>query len=217
MVDVHDPVAEADDCRLRGDRVLGTPGVSPDPVAHGVGQVQPGAVAFEHVDDPDRMLVVPEPPAEALGQAVVESLFADVAKGRVPEVVTEPDRLGQVLIQPQGTRDSARHLRDLEGVREASSVVVAPWQHEHLGLVPQPPKRLAVDDPVAVALERGAQPAVGLRTPPGRRVGAGRKRRVVGLLSRLDPSREGVSDRSLLGARGQRWGRCRRVGSHNRF
>ena len=106
-----------------------------DPISHRVGQVQPGAVALEHVDDPDRMLVVPEPLAEALRQAFIERFFPDVAERRVPEVVTEADRLGQVLVQAQRPGDGARHLGDLERVREPRSVVVPPWQHEHLGLV----------------------------------------------------------------------------------
>ena len=73
--------------------------------------------------------------AEALGQALVERLLADVAERRVPEVVAEPDRLGQVLVQPQRTSDGARHLGDLERVRQPSAVVVADRQHEHLRLV----------------------------------------------------------------------------------
>ena len=37
--------------------------------------------------------------AEPLGQAAVERVLADVAERRVAEVVPEPDRLDQVLVQ----------------------------------------------------------------------------------------------------------------------
>ena len=182
-----DAVAETDDRRLWGDGFLGAPGMSLDPVSNGIREVQPGAVALEHVDDAERVLVVPEPQAEVLRQAVVERLLADVTERRMPEIVPEPDRLGQVLVEAQGAGDGTRDLGDLERVREPSSVVVAAWQHEHLGLVAQPPERLAVDDPVAVALERSAQTAVVLRALPQRRVGPGRVSREVGLLAGLDP------------------------------
>ena len=52
---------------------------------------------------------------------------------------------------------------DLERVREPRAVVVALGRDEHLRLVLEPPERLGVHDPVAVALERRAQRAVVLR------------------------------------------------------
>ena len=76
-----------------------------------------------------------------------------MAERRVAEVVPERDRLGEVLVEAQRSRDRARDLRDLEGVREARAVVVAFRRKKHLRLVREAPERLAVDDPVAVALE----------------------------------------------------------------
>ena len=65
-----------------------------DPVAHRLGQVEPAAVALQRVDDAQRVLVVAKAGAEALAQAVVQRVLADVAERRVAEVVTEADRLG---------------------------------------------------------------------------------------------------------------------------
>ncbi len=61
--------------------------------------------------------------------------------------------------------------RHLQRVREPRAVVVAARRHEHLRLVRQAAERLAVHDPVAVALKRRAQRAVLLaraRAAPGR-------------------------------------------------
>ena len=77
-----------------------------------------------------------------------------MAERRVPEVVAERDRLGQLLVQPQHLRDRARDLRDLERVRQARAVVIAGRREEHLRLVLQPAERLAVDDAIAIALKR---------------------------------------------------------------
>ena len=120
------------------------------------------------------MLVVPEGLAEALGHAVVERLLADVTERGMAEIVAEPDRLDEVLVEAQGTRDRARDLRDLQRVGQAGAVVIALREHEHLRLVHEAPERLAVDDAVAVALKRRAQAAVGLGRPPARRIGTGR-------------------------------------------
>jgi predicted transcriptional regulator len=70
-----------------------------DPVAHRLRQVQARAVALEPLDDPQRVLVVTEGAREAFAQAGVEDGLADVAEGRVAEVVPEPDRLRQVLVR----------------------------------------------------------------------------------------------------------------------
>ena len=126
------------------------------PSTHVVGQVQ----VLEHLRDAHRMLVVAELAAEALLQARIERRLADVPERRVAEVVPEPDRLDEVLVEPQRARHGARDLRDLERVGQPRAVVVALGRDEHLRLVLEPPERLAVHDPVAVALQRRAQRAV---------------------------------------------------------
>ena len=139
-------------------------------VADLLGEVQARAVALEVLDDAQRVLVVAELPAEALFQAAVEHLLADVPERRVAEVVAEADRLGEVLVQAQRPCDGARDAGHLERVRQARAVVVAPRRDEDLRLVRQPAEGLAVDDPVAVALEGRAQRAVGLGARAQRRV-----------------------------------------------
>ena len=123
-----------------------------DAVAHFPRQVQPAAVVLEHVDDAQALLVV----VEAAGHQRVDDALAGVAERRVPEIVAERDRLGQLLVQPQHLGDRARDLRHLERVREPRAVVIAGRREEHLRLVLQPAERLAVDDAVAIALERRA-------------------------------------------------------------
>ncbi len=143
-----------------------------DPFAHLLGEVQPAPLALEVLDHPQRVLVVAKARAEALAQAVVEHLLADVPEGRVPEVVAQPDRLREILVESERARHGARDLRHLERVRETRAVVIPLGRHEHLGLVRQAAKRLAVHDPVAIALKWRAQAAVLLRVCPPRRVGA---------------------------------------------
>ena len=192
VVDVGDAVDEADDPALERVRLV-RPGVVEDPVADLGGQVEPAPVALEHVDDPQRVLVVAEAAVEALAQRLVERLLAGVAERRVPEVVAEPDRLDQVLVQPQRPGDPARDPGRLERVRQPGAVVVAGGVDEDLRLVHQPPERLRVDDPVAVALERRPQQArLLLARAPARLVRAHRERREPPLLVLANARLEGV-------------------------
>ena len=108
------------------------------------------------------MLVVLELEAEALLQALGERLFTDVTEGRVAEVVAEPDGLGEVFVEREGAGDGACDPADLERVGHARAEVIAFGCDEDLRLVLEATEGLAVDDAVAVALERRAQRRVGL-------------------------------------------------------
>ncbi len=138
-----------------------------------------------------------KPADAALAQQLVERLLARVAERRMAEVVTDRDRLGQILVQPQRPRDAARDAGRLERVREARAEVVALGIDEDLRLVAQPAERLRVDDPVAVALERRPQPALLLRRlAAARLVRAHGERREPLLLVLANRLREAVGDLS---------------------
>ena len=161
VVDVGDAVDQLHDPPLQGRR-LARAGVVEDAVADLLGEVEALAVALQHVDHPQRVDVVLELGAAALAQRRVERLLAGVAEGRVAEVVAEPDRLGQVLVEAERPGHGAGDPAGLQGVGEAGPVVVALGGDEDLRLVLEAAERLRVDDPVAVALERRADRAVGL-------------------------------------------------------
>ena len=166
MVDVGDPIDQPHDPALQRRRLGGPARVADDPVADGCRQVQPAPVALERVDHPQRVLVVAKASPEPLSQAAVERRLADVSERRMAEIVAETDRLGQILVERQRPGDRARHLGDLERVGQTCAVVVPGGRHEHLRLVLETAKRLAVHDPVPVTLKRCAQPAVGVRGRP---------------------------------------------------
>src|SRR5688500_6213537 len=100
---------------MAGDGVLRL-GVLGDALAHLPGEVQALTVLLEDVQYAQRLVVVPE----AARKQLVQYLLAGVAERRVPEVVRERDRLGQVLIQVQRPRDRARDLHDLDRMGQTS-------------------------------------------------------------------------------------------------
>ena len=127
-----------------------------------------------------------EAAAAALTQGGVERVLAGVAEGRVAEIVAEPDRLGQVLVQAQRPGDRAGDPAGLQRMGEPGPVVVALGGDEDLGLVLEPAEGLGVDDAVAVALERRPQRAVGLLDRAASRIGPGRVLREERVLPGLD-------------------------------
>ena len=120
-------------------------------------------VRFRRSRDARRLLVVAESVVAVVAQGGVERSLAGVPERRMAHVVAEPDRLGQVLVQPEGARDDASDARGLERVGHARAVVVAGRVDEDLCLPLQPPERLRVQDAVAVALKRRAHGARLLR------------------------------------------------------
>ena len=214
VVDVGDAVDQLDDPPLQGRR-LARPGVVEDAVAHLFGEVEPPAVALQHVDHPQRVDVVLEPPAAALAQRRVEGLLAGVPERRVAEVVAEPDRLGQVLVEAERSGDGAGDAACLQRVGEAGAVMVALGGDEDLCLVLEPAEGLRVDDPVAIALERRAHGAVGLLGAPLR--GIGRSRQIgeelglPGAYSLFQRGRGLQGDRSYAAARSCTWAWCSSV------
>ena len=103
---------------------LARPGVVEDAVADFLGQVEPAAVALDHVDDAQRVLVVPKPEAEALFQLAVRA-SSPVCPNGVCRGRAQPDRLDEILVQAERAGDPARDARRLERVGEARSEVVA--------------------------------------------------------------------------------------------
>ena len=125
------------------------------PLAHVVREVQARLLValLEAVDDAHGLVVVLEAAGlgVALAQQAVEHVLAGVAERRVPEVVAEGDRLGQVLVEAQRAGDAARDLRHLDRVGQARPEVVALVRDEDLRLVLEPAEGARVDDAVAVA------------------------------------------------------------------
>src|SRR5258706_5744445 len=125
-----------------------------------------------------------------------------MAERCVAQVVTERDGFGQLLVQPQHFGDRARNLRDLERMREPRPVVIAGRREKHLRLVLQPPKRLAVDDSIAVALKRRPDVVFTLRAEASLRPGAlGGLRRENVLLAGLELLPERDDAHWLISAR----------------
>src|SRR4051794_4986693 len=113
------------------------------------------------------------------------------------EVVADGDRLGQILVEPQPTRDAARNARGLERVRQPRAEMIALGIDEDLRLEPEAAKRLRVDDAVAVALKRRPKPALFVgKLPPARLVRAHRERREPALLVLANGLGKAVGDLS---------------------
>ena len=143
-------------------------GVFEDPLAHLVGEVEPGKFVppLEKIHHPERLVVVLEGAGPRhhlrgkldLGIAAVENLveggLAGVAEGGVAEVVAESDRLDEIFVEPERASDGSPELRDLEGVGQPGPRMIRGVGDKDLGLVLEPAERPGVEDAVAIALKR---------------------------------------------------------------
>jgi hypothetical protein len=83
----------------------------------------------------------------------VELVLAGVREWRMPDVVREGERLRQILIQAEHTRDRPRNLRHFDRVRETIPKVIVKTGRENLRLVFQPAESTCVDNAITIPLE----------------------------------------------------------------
>ena len=143
---------------------------------------------------------------------LVERSFARMAEGRMPEIVRQRQRLGEVLVHPENTADRARNLRHLQAVGETRPVVIPLVIDEDLRLVLEPAERRAVDDAVAVALEGRPRAAfrfwvetpaapLGKRGVSRSRAGRGRRNSVAGAHAHISPAGPRMAWSRFVGSR----------------
>src|SRR3990172_8746313 len=97
-----------------------------DPFPDLPGQVQPHetwVAVLELCDDPQGLLVVvePAPPSHQPAQGCLTS----VSKGRVPQIVSQADRLNQIFVGSEGAGNRAPDLGDLKRVCQPCPIVIA--------------------------------------------------------------------------------------------
>ena len=126
MVNVGNAVGKVDNAAFRRTR-LAPAGMADNAVAHLARKVQ----ILEHIHNAQTLLVVPKPERTRL----VKRRLSGVTERRVPEIMSECDRFGQILVESERPRDGPRNLRDLERVRQPSTVVVALRRDKYLRLV----------------------------------------------------------------------------------
>ncbi len=80
-----------------------------------------------------------------------------MAERRVPDVVSEGDGFGQVLVGIKITSQRSGVLHHLDGMSEAGSVEVPLVDYKDLGLVLKAPERSGIDNTVAVPLKARAK------------------------------------------------------------
>src|SRR5690606_27896443 len=85
--------------------------------------------------------------------AGVQLILPRVPEGRVAQIVSQRDRLGQVFMQTQVAGQRARYLGHFYAVRQAGAEQVALVVDEDLRLVFKQAECIAMNDAITVALE----------------------------------------------------------------
>jgi hypothetical protein len=74
----------------------------------------------------------------------------------VSHIVTQRNRLDQILVESEGSPDGSSNLRDFESVGHSRPVMITCGVNEDLSLMLQSTKRLAVQNPISISLKAGS-------------------------------------------------------------
>ena len=121
-----------------------------------------GIALLELLDDAQGVDIVIEVGAEA-GHLPVELLLAGMGEGRMADIVSERQGLGEIFVETEDRGYGARNLRDFDGVGQAVAEMVGKAGREDLRLGFQAAECPGVNDTVAIALEGVAVRMIGFR------------------------------------------------------
>ena len=119
---------------------------------HLIGQVQARAILFQNINHAQRLLVMVEGRPHHLGQRNLSG----VAEGRMSEIMSKSNGLGQILVQTQRADDHPGNPRHFERMGHTGTVMISLRLQKNLRLVHQAPEGLAVQNSVGIPLVAGA-------------------------------------------------------------
>ena len=123
-----------------------------DAFAHLEREIEAGKIQIaplEFLDDAQRVQIVIEAVSERL-QQFVEAPFPGMPKRRMPDVVDQRQRLGQIRVEVQRSGHGARHLRHFDRVRQPVAEMIGIARGEDLRLRFEAPERPRMNHAIAV-------------------------------------------------------------------
>ena len=113
--------------------------------------IKPGVTGFELRHDAERLRIMVKPAIRL--HRCIQRIFPGMSEGRMAQIMRKRQRLGQILIQAQKSRDGPRNLRHFNGMGQARAEMITFVIDKHLRLVLQAPKGRGVDDTVPIPLK----------------------------------------------------------------
>ena len=111
MVHIGNAVRKMDNPSLRCSGMLLT-GMTGNAVPHFLCQVESGTIPFQTVCHPQALIIVPEP-ADGFTQPI-QCPFSGMSEGCMPQIMSQCNGFGQILIQPQASGHGTGNLRHLQ-------------------------------------------------------------------------------------------------------
>ena len=113
-------IDQPDDPPLQG-RGITRPRVIQDAVAYLLRQIEAFAIALQLLHQPQRLLVMPEPPPRPFLKRLVKRLLPDVAKRRMAQIMGQGDGFDKIFVQAQIAGNGPRQLSHFQTMRQSCS------------------------------------------------------------------------------------------------
>jgi len=105
MIDISDLITETHHTAFHGVGTSCGP-VLEDSVPDFPRQIHTLSVFFEHLNNSDALLIM----RKSLRTDLIQRPFSGMSKRRMAKIMSQSDRIRQVLIEPQGSRDGPGQL-----------------------------------------------------------------------------------------------------------
>ena len=132
------------------------------------GQVQPFPILLQPIHHPDTLLKM----SKSFRADLIQRRLTRMPERRMSEIMSQRNRLHQILIQFQCLRDRPRRLRHLQRMRQPGPIMIPLRRQKHLRLILEPPKRLRMNNPIPVSLINRPDITLLLHTRPSLRLPA---------------------------------------------
>ena len=161
MMNIGDFVRKTDNLAFQSRR-MGTGSMIQNPISCFPRQIQPLPVLLQNLYYPDTLTEM----GKSVRIDLIQRALTCMTEGSMSQIMSQRDRLYQILIQPESLCNRSRNLGYFQGMGKTVSVMISLRCQKYLGLIFQPPECLAVQNTIPVSLVNGTDITLLFRTLP---------------------------------------------------
>ena len=148
MIDICYFVWQTDNLSFQSRRFACTPMIQ-NAIPYFPCQIQSRAIFLQMLHHPNTLLIV----TEWLGCILRECPFSNMTKRRMSKIMSQSNRLNQILIQKQRSGNRPSNLRNFQRMCQSGSVMISARRQKNLRLMFHPTEWFGMQNPIPVSLK----------------------------------------------------------------